>query len=37
VGLSDSNPEFAKIPGLAEAVEKAKEGIIDGTIKVKTE
>ncbi|MGV9568628.1 BMP family lipoprotein [Streptomyces nigra] len=37
VGLSDSNPEFAKIPGLAEAVDKAKEGIIDGTIKVKTE
>ncbi|MFE5187314.1 BMP family protein [Streptomyces sp. NPDC056628] len=37
VGLADSNPEFAKIPGLTEAVNKAKEGIIDGTIKVKTE
>jgi basic membrane protein A len=37
VGLSDSNPEFAKIPGLAEAVDKAKEGIIDGSIKVNTE
>ncbi|MEU2785425.1 MULTISPECIES: BMP family protein [Streptomyces] len=37
VGLSDSNPEFAKIPGLTEAVDKAKEGIIDGSIKVNTE
>jgi basic membrane protein A len=37
VGLSESNPEFAKIPGLTEAVAKAKEGIIDGSIKVKTE
>ncbi|MEV6175101.1 BMP family ABC transporter substrate-binding protein [Streptomyces sp. NPDC051954] len=37
VGLSESNPEFAKIAGLSAAVAKAKEGIIDGTIKVKTE
>ncbi|MER6093822.1 BMP family lipoprotein [Streptomyces bluensis] len=37
VGLVDSNPEFAKIPGLSDAVTKAKEGIVDGTIKVKTE
>ncbi|MFH0516806.1 BMP family protein [Streptomyces sp. M41] len=37
VGLSESNPEMAKIPGLTDAVAKAKEGIIDGTIKVKTE
>ncbi len=37
VGLSESNPEFAKIPGLSDAVAKAKEGIIDGSIKVKTE
>ncbi|MFF7164922.1 BMP family protein [Streptomyces sp. NPDC008086] len=37
VGLSESNPEFAKIAGLSEAVAKAKEGIIDGSIKVKTE
>ncbi|WP_189855256.1 BMP family lipoprotein [Streptomyces poonensis] len=37
VGLSESNPEFAKIAGLADAVAKAKEGIIDGSIKVKTE
>ncbi|WP_409470052.1 BMP family lipoprotein [Streptomyces sp. HC307] len=37
VGLSESNPEFAKIAGLQDAVNKAKEGIIDGSIKVKTE
>ncbi|MEU3252718.1 BMP family ABC transporter substrate-binding protein [Streptomyces sp. NPDC006997] len=37
VGLSDSNPEFAEIEGLQDAVAKAKEGIIDGSIKVKTE
>ncbi|MDO0912252.1 BMP family ABC transporter substrate-binding protein [Streptomyces sp. DT2A-34] len=37
VGLSESNPEFAKIAGLSDAVAKAKEGIIDGSIKVKTE
>ena len=37
VGLSESNPEFAKISGLSAAVAKAKEEIIDGTIKVKTE
>ncbi|MEU5366596.1 BMP family ABC transporter substrate-binding protein [Streptomyces sp. NPDC005925] len=37
VGLSESNPEFANIKGLTEAVAKAKEGILDGTIKVKSE
>jgi basic membrane protein A len=37
VGLAESNPEFAKIAGLSDAVAKAKAGIIDGTIKVKTE
>ncbi|MGW1952593.1 BMP family lipoprotein [Streptomyces sp. NPDC001920] len=37
VGLSESNPEFTKISGLTDAVAKAKEGIIDGSIKVKTE
>ncbi|MFD4348722.1 BMP family protein [Streptomyces coelicoflavus] len=37
VGLSDSNPEFAGIPGAKEAVEKAKAGIVDGSIKVATE
>ncbi|MGW0331392.1 BMP family lipoprotein [Streptomyces sp. NPDC003011] len=37
VGLSESNPEFAKIAGLTAAVAKAKGEIIDGTIKVKTE
>ncbi|MGA5136051.1 BMP family lipoprotein [Streptomyces azureus] len=37
VGLSESNPEFAKVAGLKEAVDKAKEGINDGSIKVKTE
>ncbi|WP_338896420.1 BMP family ABC transporter substrate-binding protein [Streptomyces sp. TG1A-60] len=37
VGLSDSNPEMGEIDGLTDAVAKAKEEIIDGTIKVKTE
>ncbi|MFD3498447.1 BMP family protein [Streptomyces sp. NPDC058678] len=37
VGLAESNPEFAKVAGLSAAVAKAKEEIIDGTIKVKTE
>ncbi|MGW3986632.1 BMP family lipoprotein [Streptomyces sp. NPDC004830] len=37
VGLSESNPEYAKIPGLEDAVAKAKEGIDDGSIKVNTE
>ncbi|PAZ11437.1 BMP family ABC transporter substrate-binding protein [Streptomyces sp. SA15] len=37
VGLAESNPEMAKIAGLSDAVAKAKAGIIDGTIKVKTE
>ncbi|PZT68731.1 BMP family ABC transporter substrate-binding protein [Streptomyces sp. SW4] len=37
VGLSESNPEYAEVPGLKEAVEKAKEGIVSGSIKVRTE
>ncbi|MEU3946174.1 BMP family ABC transporter substrate-binding protein [Streptomyces sp. NPDC029526] len=37
VGLSDSNPKMAEVPGLTDAVAKAKEGIVDGTITVKTE
>ena len=37
VGLADSNPKMAEIAGLTDAVAKAKAGIIDGTIKVKTE
>ncbi|MEU9595833.1 BMP family ABC transporter substrate-binding protein [Streptomyces sp. NPDC048109] len=37
VGLSDSNPKFAEVPGAKEAVEKAKAGIVDGSIKVDTE
>ena len=37
VGLSDSNPNMAEIPGLKEAVDEAKKGITDGTIKVNTE
>ncbi|MYR44835.1 BMP family ABC transporter substrate-binding protein, partial [Streptomyces sp. SID5910] len=37
VGLSDSNPKFAEVPGAKEAVAKAKEGIVNGSIKVKTE
>ncbi|MFH8442935.1 BMP family protein [Streptomyces sp. NPDC018026] len=37
VGLSDSNPKFAEVPGAKEAVEKAKAAIVDGSIKVATE
>ncbi|WP_406468609.1 BMP family ABC transporter substrate-binding protein [Streptomyces hirsutus] len=37
VGLSDSNPKMAEIKGLTDAVAKAKEGIIGGSITVKTE
>jgi basic membrane protein A len=37
VGLSDSNPKFAEVPGAKEAVEKAKASIVDGSIKVATE
>ncbi|MEV5931518.1 BMP family ABC transporter substrate-binding protein [Streptomyces sp. NPDC052079] len=37
VGLAESNPKMAEVPGLTDAVAKAKEGIIDGSIKVKTE
>ena len=37
VGLAESNPEFAKIAGMTDAVNKAREEIIAGTIKVKTE
>ncbi|WP_106972535.1 BMP family lipoprotein [Streptomyces yerevanensis] len=37
VGLAETNPEYAKIAGLKDAVDKAKAGIIDGSIKVKTE
>ncbi|MFI2375223.1 BMP family protein [Streptomyces sp. NPDC018964] len=37
VGLSESNPKMAEVPGLTDAVTKAEEGIVDGSIKVKTE
>ncbi|MFF6782107.1 BMP family ABC transporter substrate-binding protein [Streptomyces sp. NPDC012510] len=37
VGLADSNPKMGEIAGLTDAVAKAKEEIINGTIKVKTE
>ncbi|MFE9704977.1 BMP family protein [Streptomyces sp. NPDC005930] len=37
VGLSDSNPKFAEVPGAKEAVDKAKAGIVGGSIKVRTE
>ncbi|GAB2777594.1 BMP family ABC transporter substrate-binding protein [Streptomyces chlorus] len=37
VGLSDSNPKMGEIEGLTDAVAKAKEGIIDGSITVKAE
>jgi basic membrane protein A len=36
VSLSNSNPEFADNADIQAAVKKATEGIIDGTIKVKT-
>ncbi|MGV9292268.1 BMP family lipoprotein [Streptomyces sp. NPDC003719] len=37
VGLSDSNPKFAEVAGAKDAVAKAKEGIVGGSIKVRTE
>ncbi|MCF2435895.1 BMP family ABC transporter substrate-binding protein [Streptomyces thinghirensis] len=37
VGLSDANPKYAEVPVLTDAVAKAKEGIISGSITVKTE
>ncbi|KOV63831.1 ABC transporter substrate-binding protein [Streptomyces sp. AS58] len=37
VGLAESNPKFAEIAGLQDEVNKAKEEIIAGTIKVDTE
>ncbi|CAL9509655.1 Membrane lipoprotein TmpC [Streptomyces sp. enrichment culture] len=36
VGLTESNPEFAAIPGLKDAVAEAKAAIIDGSIKVRS-
>ncbi|MEU1050952.1 BMP family ABC transporter substrate-binding protein [Streptomyces sp. NPDC005876] len=37
VGLSESNPKYAEVAGLKDAVAKAEAGIIDGSIKVRTE
>lgn len=37
VGLAESNPKMAQVAGLTDAVAKAREGIIDGSITVKTE
>ncbi|CAL9562093.1 Membrane lipoprotein TmpC [Streptomyces sp. enrichment culture] len=37
VGLSESNPKMAEVPGLTDAVAKAEEGIVGGSIEVKTE
>ncbi|MEZ3177572.1 BMP family ABC transporter substrate-binding protein [Streptomyces pimonensis] len=37
VGLSESNPRMAEVAGLTDAVAKAREGIIDGSIEVGTE
>ncbi|GAA4805743.1 BMP family ABC transporter substrate-binding protein [Streptomyces ziwulingensis] len=37
VGLAASNPKFAEVPGVTDAVAKAKEGIVSGSIKVRTE
>ncbi len=36
VGLSDSNPAFAEMTEIQDAVKKAREGIVNGDIKVKT-
>ncbi|MFE1952681.1 MULTISPECIES: BMP family lipoprotein [Streptomyces] len=36
VGVAETNPQYKTIPGLADAVAKAKQGIVDGTIKVDT-
>ncbi|MFD7296544.1 BMP family protein [Streptomyces sp. NPDC059897] len=36
VGASEANPKFKEIAGLADAVAKAKEGIVGGSIKVQT-
>ncbi|MHC5258572.1 BMP family lipoprotein [Streptomyces sp. UC4497] len=36
VGASDSNPKYQEVAGLADAVAKAKKGIVDGSIKVGT-
>ncbi|HET6859979.1 MAG TPA: BMP family ABC transporter substrate-binding protein [Streptomyces sp.] len=36
VGLSDSNPAYQKMTEVTAAVEKAKKGILDNSIKVKT-
>ncbi|HZG02552.1 MAG TPA: BMP family ABC transporter substrate-binding protein [Streptomyces sp.] len=36
VGLSDSNPAFTKMTAVQDAVKKAREGIANGDIKVKT-
>ncbi|HEX5565714.1 MAG TPA: BMP family ABC transporter substrate-binding protein [Streptomyces sp.] len=35
VGLSDSNPAYAKVSGLKDAVDKAREAVVNGEIKVK--
>ncbi|WP_030422422.1 BMP family lipoprotein [Streptomyces sp. NRRL F-5065] len=37
VGLSDANPKYAGIAGVQEAVAKAKEGIVAGSITVRSE
>ncbi|MEU4658484.1 BMP family ABC transporter substrate-binding protein [Streptomyces sp. NPDC023723] len=37
VGLSDSNPKYAEVAGLTDAVDAAKEKIVSGDIKVRTE
>ncbi|MFI7010131.1 BMP family protein [Streptomyces sp. NPDC050145] len=36
VGVAETNPQYKTISGLADAVAKAKQGIVDGTIKVDT-
>ncbi|WP_425830309.1 BMP family lipoprotein [Streptomyces fractus] len=36
VGITDTNPKYKEVPGLVTAVDKAKQDIIDGKIKVAT-
>ncbi|MDI3409302.1 BMP family ABC transporter substrate-binding protein [Streptomyces sp. B-S-A6] len=36
VGVTESNPEFGKVPGLKAAVDRAKKDIVDGKIEVAT-
>ncbi|MEU3694608.1 BMP family ABC transporter substrate-binding protein [Streptomyces griseoviridis] len=37
VGLSESNPKYAEVAGLKDAVAKAQEAVVSGSVKVRTE